>query len=233
MTGHNEVRGVQLRLVQLGKFDQFGIDYCCAGKQTLTAACQQGGIAFDTVVARLVENDAEIKFDSQSENWLGASLTALSNHIEQTHHTYLKLELPRLQMLADKVAKVHGLRQPNLLKLQTVVSAMSQEILEHTAKEETFLFPLLRKLEANIGTKSQWPEGLENAVIGLDSEHQQAGAALMELRHLTNEYTAPESACASWRALLAGLEKFDKDLRIHIHKENSILFPLAIKEGRP
>ena len=62
-----------------------------------------------------------------------------------------------------------------------------------------------------------------------ESEHEDAGAALMQLRQLTDQYVPPEGACASWQALLAGLAHLDQDLRIHIHKENSILFPLAVK----
>ena len=62
----------------------------------------------------------------------------------------------------------------------------------------------------------------------MENEHEDAGQALVKMRELTDQYRAPQGACNSWLALLDGLEKLDKDLRIHIHKENSILFPRAI-----
>ena len=210
-------------------FDHFGIDYCCGGRQTLLAACEQGGIAPDTVIASLVNNDAKVEVDQSALNWLNASLTELANHIEQTHHVYLKSELPRLQALADKVAKVHGVREPRLVKVAAIFSAMSEELLEHTAKEELVLFPFMRLLDQGKGRPNAPFSTVAKPVTCLESEHDDAGAALMQLRQLTDQYVPPEGACTSWQALLAGLAHLDQDLRIHIHKENSILFPLAVK----
>ncbi|MBP9092192.1 iron-sulfur cluster repair di-iron protein [bacterium] len=210
-------------------FDHFGIDYCCGGRQTLLAACERGGIAPDTVIASLVDNDAKVEVDQSALNWLNASLTELANHIEQTHHVYLKSELPRLQALADKVAKVHGVREPRLVKVAAIFSAMSEELLEHTAKEELVLFPFMRLLDQGKGRPNAPFSTVAKPVTCLESEHDDAGAALMQLRQLTDQYVPPEGACASWQALLAGLAHLDQDLRIHIHKENSILFPLAVK----
>lgn len=210
-------------------FDRFGIDYCCGGKQSLDVACEQGGIAPDTVIASLIASDAEVELDQAGENWLNASLTELADHIQQTHHAYLKAELPRLELLSEKVARVHGVREPKLLKVESVFSALSTEILEHTAKEELIVFPFMRSLEHR-ARKAKVPlAAVESAIDCLESEHNDAGSALMQLRELTDEYTPPENACASWQALLAGLAHLDKDLRVHVHKENSILFPLAIK----
>lgn len=210
-------------------FDHFGIDYCCGGRQTLLAACERGGIAPDTVIASLVDNDAKVEVDQSALNWLNASLTELANHIEQTHHVYLKSELPRLQALADKVAKVHGVREPRLVKVAAIFSAMSEELLEHTAKEELVLFPFMRLLDQGKGRPNAPFSTVAKPVTCLESEHDDAGAALMQLRQLTDQYVPPEGACTSWQALLAGLAHLDQDLRIHIHKENSILFPLAVK----
>lgn len=210
-------------------FDSFGIDYCCGGKLTLAAACERGGIVPDTVIASLVDNDAKVEVDQSAQNWLNASLTELADHIEQTHHVYLKSELPRLQALAAKVAMVHGARQPKLLKVAAIFSTMSDEILEHTAKEELVLFPFMRLLDRGKGRPNAPFSTVAKPVSCLESEHDDAGLALMQLRELTDQYVPPEGACSSWQALLAGLAHLDQDLRIHIHKENSILFPLAIK----
>lgn len=210
-------------------FDSFGIDYCCGGKQTLAAACERGGIVTDTVIASLVDSDAKVEVGQSAQNWLNASLTELADHIEQTHHVYLKSELPRIQALADKVAKVHGVREPRLVKVAAIFSAMSEELLEHTAKEELVLFPFMRLLNQGKGRPNAPFSTVAKPVTCLESEHDDAGAALMQLRQLTDQYVPPEGACASWQALLAGLAHLDQDLRIHIHKENSILFPLAVK----
>ncbi len=58
-------------------------------------------------------------------------------------------------------------------------------------------------------------------------EHDQAGAALKDLRELTDGFAPPEDACNSYRAMLDALQTLEQDLHLHIHKENNILFPRA------
>jgi len=210
-------------------FDRFGIDYCCGGKQTLIEACAKGSINPETILAIIQENDALTEVNGEAENWLHASITALIDHIQQTHHAYLKLELPRLQSLADKVALVHGVKEPRLGQVASVFSAMRQEIEQHTMKEDTILFPFMRKLDGRKGLPGAPFGNVANPVHCMESEHNDAGEALLRLRDLTDQYTAPDHACTSWRALVAGLAHLDQDLRTHIHKENSILFPKAIE----
>ena len=91
-------------------FEKLGIDYCCGGRQPLRAACSESGLNYDQVLQQL---QAEAAAPAQGErDWSTASLTDLCDHIEQTHHAYLKEELPRLDFLTAKVASRHGdLRQ--------------------------------------------------------------------------------------------------------------------------
>jgi len=46
---------------------------------------------------------------------------------------------------------------------------------------------------------------------------------------LSNHYTAPEGACMTFMVSLDELKKFEEDLHIHVHLENFILFPKAIR----
>jgi regulator of cell morphogenesis and NO signaling len=209
-------------------FDRYGIDFCCGGKQTLESACAKGLIDAEIVLADLQESDVKAIVDTSTETWLDATLTELADHIQQTHHAYLKLELPRLQELADKAARVHCVKEPRLVQVAAVFSSMRQEIEQHTMKEDMILFPFIRKLDHGNGVPKAPFGTVANPVRCMESEHNNAGAALMQLRALTDQYTVPEHACTSWRALLGGLAHLDQDLRIHINKENTILFPKAI-----
>lgn len=47
------------------------------------------------------------------------------------------------------------------------------------------------------------------------------------MRSLTDDYTPPADACTTYRALLGGLAELERDLHLHVHKENNILFPRA------
>ncbi|MEY3015200.1 MAG: hypothetical protein RIT45_3935 [Pseudomonadota bacterium] len=53
-------------------------------------------------------------------------------------------------------------------------------------------------------------------------------AVLVRMQKLTDGFTPPAGTCNTWRALYAGLEALDADLREHIHLENNVLFPRAL-----
>ena len=63
----------------------------------------------------------------------------------------------------------------------------------------------------------------------MEHEHEAAGAALRRLRELTDDYSVPEGACNTWRALWHGLAALEEDLHQHIHLENNILFPRSME----
>ena len=59
----------------------------------------------------------------------------------------------------------------------------------------------------------------------MELEHDNAGDALRILSSLTKRYTPPVDVCNTYKAMLEGLQELEKDLHMHIHKENNILFP--------
>lgn len=209
-------------------FDRLDIDYCCGGKQTLFDACMKQGVNVEKVIAELQKIDHDSMGNVLGSNVLEFSLSQLVDHIEQTHHAFLKSELPRLELLVVKVARIHGVRQPRMKDVESIFLAMKEEIEQHTLKEEKVLFPYIRTLDqANILPTVVFGS-VGNPIRCMESEHTDAGDALLKLRELTNHYTVPADACTSWKVMIVGLSNLDKDLRTHIHKENSILFPKAI-----
>ena len=206
-------------------FDEFGLDFCCGGKQTLEEACKKRNVDLKVVLTRLADDTNNSDREIQ---WSDKTLTELIDNIESKHHEYLKRELPRLEKLSQKVAKVHGEKAPPLVELAYIFRNLKDEIERHTFKEEMVLFPYIRSLEAGQIDSAPHFGTVANPIRCMESEHEDAGQALAKIRQLTDDFVAPINACASWKALTAGLKAFDEDLRIHIHKENSILFPKAL-----
>ena len=62
----------------------------------------------------------------------------------------------------------------------------------------------------------------------MEMEHEVVGENLEEIRRLSDNYTLPEDACASYSLLYRMLDEFEEDLHLHIHLENNILFPKAL-----
>jgi len=64
------------------------------------------------------------------------------------------------------------------------------------------------------------------------AEHDNAGELLKQMRSASHGYTLPDGACPTYEALYRGLEEFERDLHLHVHLENNILFPRAVELER-
>ncbi len=207
-------------------FERFGIDYCCGGKKTLKQACEDKGLDVESVSAELAAcatAEGEPLVDAAA-----MSLTELADHIEQTHHAYLRRELPRLDWMTEKVATVHGDHEPRLRQIRATYQTLADELFSHMMKEEQVLFPLIRQLEASSTAPAFHCGSLANPMRQMEAEHLDAGSALEAISELSDGYTPPDWACNTYRAMLDALACFQLDLHQHVHKEESILFPKAL-----
>jgi regulator of cell morphogenesis and NO signaling len=211
-------------------FEKFGIDYCCGGKKSLRQVCSERNLDYASVVGELEQQQAAPAHTQR--NWASASLTDLCDHIEQTHHRYLKEELPRLEFLTNKVATRHGAKRPALVEVQRVFAALKTEMDSHMMKEERVLFPLCRQLDVADELPAMHCGSVGNPIEAMIREHEHAGEALSQIRSLTDNYSCPSEACNTYRALFDALEQLERDLHEHVHKENNILFPKAIRLER-
>jgi regulator of cell morphogenesis and NO signaling len=209
-------------------FEALQIDYCCGGGKPLQQACLDRQLDPQQVVAELEHTLADSS-ESDSPDWSTASLAELCNHIVETHHAYLRTELPRLTAMLEKVVKAHGEAHPELARLQNVFAALRLELEPHMFKEEQVLFPAIGQLEQAID-RPAFPFGtVANPIRMMEHEHDDAGAALSQIQTITRGYEVPAGACNTYRALLSGLAELEADMHQHIHKENNILFPRALE----
>ncbi len=207
-------------------FEELEIDYCCGGDQTIHQACTDHRISVDDLVARLEEANANSP-DESFKDWTQVAATELCDHIEQTHHAFLRKELPRLSELVDQVAQAHSDRHPEVLELQSVFGELRAELEPHMLKEEQILFPAIRHLEQS-AIYPQFSFGtVANPIRVMEQEHDAAGSALKRIRELTHDFRPPTDACRTWEVMLEGLRELERDMHQHVHKENNILFPNA------
>ena len=204
----------------------YGLDYCCGGKKLLTEACIEKNLNFATVAAEISAYDAT--HSAQGTDWANASLSDLADHISTVHHGYLKEELPRIEYLADRVLNAHGAKYEHLAELNDVVHQLSDELQNHTRKEDNVLFPWIKKLETATSAADVEGSSVSNPIHVMMAEHDDAGEALGKIKELTQNYTPPAGTCNTHRVFLSALQELEADLHTHIHKENSILFPRAI-----
>lgn len=207
------------------RFNDMELDYCCGGTITLENALKEKGIDIDQFLIELNNEFKEFKFEnSKYVDWREESSENLIKHIVETHHETTFNLLKEIDPLMVKILRVHFSHEPELLiKIHKLFGQLKCELEEHLVKEEKVLIPLMLKYD-QIKDEREKLE-IEEEIRMIVSEHEAAGDILKELAEITNDYKAPEWACFTYRLVYEKLHDLEKDLFIHIHKENSILFP--------
>ncbi len=208
-------------------FEREDLDYCCGGSRTLSEACRERGLDRTVVVAELAEQVA----GDASVPLTALGLVQLVDHIEATYHVPLWRELDRLDVLLEKVVRVHGPRHPELLDVRDTFRRLRADIEPHLRDEEGTIFPAIRRLSV-APSREAVPLDLTEAIDGLAREHDVAGALLGELRVVTGGYQVPDDGCAAYRACFGGLADLEADLHLHVHTENNVLFPAVDRVAR-
>ena len=193
-------------------FHRHGLDYCCHGRRPLTEACVERGIAPEAIVAEITSEESETP---DLTRWDGRPIDELVKHIVDHYHMRLRVELPELISLAAKVERRHGDKDSCPRGLRAHLEAVHQAVLDHLAKEEQILFPMIL---AGRGANAVAP------IAVMESEHRDHAENLEKTRRLTADLVAPEEACPTWRALYLRLGNLESELMEHIHLENNVLF---------
>lgn len=211
-------------------FRDFKLDFCCGGNKTIDEACADKGLDPKEIREALQALDTN---GEKEENYNSWSLDFLIDYIINNHHEYSRRRLPEIGFYAKKVAKVHGPGRQELVQIYEEFTKLHAEMINHLDKEEEILFPYIMKLveaERN-DSKPDAPNfhTAANPVAMMEQEHDEAGEAMAKIRRLSDDYTLPVDACATYTVLFESLEAFEKDLHKHVHLENNILFPKALE----
>ena len=131
------------------------------------------------------------------------------------HHRGIRAKGPQIEALLTKVTEAHSKNHPDLSKEENVLFPYVYEMFQ--AKEEG-----LKVAKFHCGT-------ILYPIEVMEDEHNHEGERFEKISSLTNGFTAPEDACASFRLVLQQLKQFEEALHEHIHLENNIIFPRALE----
>ncbi|MFO0554645.1 MAG: iron-sulfur cluster repair di-iron protein [Polyangiaceae bacterium] len=197
-------------------FQRYRIDFCCGGDISVERAAHDKGVDVAVLVREL---DAAIRARHEGSDAHPKDLptSALVRHIVDTHHAYLRRTLPFLLPLAAKVARVHGERNAKLRALSDTLTTLAKTLYSHLDDEELNLFPLLL---------TDGEQARKDALLAsMLEEHLSVAKLLEELRAAADDYTLPDWACNSYKALFSELAALEKDIFTHVHLENHVLRP--------
>jgi regulator of cell morphogenesis and NO signaling len=215
-------------------FEKLRIDFCCGGDISLEEACKRQKVNADEVLGSLKTLIGSTETDSDRIHAL--PLDQLIDHIVEVHHSYVLEAIPVLQKYLHKIADVHGANHPELAVVEDYFNQTADNLLQHMDKEEQILFPMIKEMVSARSGETEFLGShcgtVQSPISVMKQEHEAEGDRFEKISVMTNNYFIPEDACNSFAYAYQKLQEFEQDLHRHIHLENNILFPEAIKLER-
>lgn len=212
-------------------FQKYGIDFCCGGNKIISEVCNSKGIAIDLVISEL--SSLPKSTTEKYVDYASWPLDLLADYIEKKHHRYVESTAQTLIDYLNKLCSVHGGNHPELFEINKEFNLSARELTAHMKREELILFPFIRKMVTAKNNNQQLQQPgfgtVQNPIQMMMQEHDIEGERFRKMASLSNNYTPPADACNTYKVTLSLLKEFEEDLHLHIHLENNILFPNALK----
>jgi regulator of cell morphogenesis and NO signaling len=211
-------------------FESYNIDFCCGGNISVSEAAKSKGVDADQLLRDVSAHLGEQDEDSRMIESL--TLTGLTDYIIRKHHSYVNETIPFLQQKLQKLVDVHGENHPELSEVNNLFNAAAGNLAAHMKKEELILFPYIRNMEQQVYDGKPAPAvpgKAAEAIRAMEQEHRAEGDRFLRISEITGNYQVPADGCSTYEVTYKTLLEFENDLHRHIHLENNILFPKAIK----
>jgi regulator of cell morphogenesis and NO signaling len=215
-------------------FQEYHIDYCCGGNRSLEEATQSSSISLEELILKL--NSVASLSDPDTEYINRMNLGELTDYIITRHHSYVKHNIPFITANLGKLCSVHGDNHSELLEMKRLFDESASQLTMHMQKEEIMLFPYIKRLIILGKEHAALPQPafgtIANPIQMMIREHQNEGERFESISRISGNYSLPVDACATYEVTYKQLKDFEKDLHRHIHLENNIVFPQALKMER-
>lgn len=202
-------------------FSNYQIDFCCQGNRPLSEV-----LTPENERQLLAELQAAMQSEQQTtmdfRDW---PLDLLVDYIVKKHHRYVEERSQEIKAYLAKIVAVHGAKHPELIELERLFLQSAGDLAVHMKKEELVLFPYIQRM---LGKKEATHGFVEHPIAAMHDDHNQEGERFRTMSALTNGYRAPADACTTYLFTFQRLAEFERDLHMHIHLENNILFPRAL-----
>jgi regulator of cell morphogenesis and NO signaling len=206
-------------------FKNANIDFCCGGNKSLSDSCKEKGLDPE-VLAEEITKLEELP-PNQSQNFKDWELGFLCDYIQNTHHKYVLKTLPELVFYTQKLASVHGENHPELHQIAGLITVINEELLKHLKMEEEVLFPAIKKALSDHSAENK--ALIRSEIDRMSGEHEFAGGSMDQINVISNNYKVPADGCNTYHVGFKLLHEFEDDLHNHVHLENNILYPKALK----
>lgn len=201
-------------------FEDAEIDYSCRGAKTLAEAARDAGYKAEEILARL-----ESANEAGAVDWFHKPLSQLVAFLVSDHVKTITVRAPAIREAIERAVDIYG-EIETLRRIRTIFSDIITTIGTHVLKEERELFPCIHDLErAKTGESKPPTNRLGPRVLHELVEHETFNERSRTLQVLAQQL--PEDVVVMF--LRKELRTFARELHIHMHLENNVLYPRSIE----
>jgi len=213
-------------------FEKYGLDFYLNGKQTLPEACKGKRLDVAQIRSELSKLDYEPGLHLDVS---GMEIENLIEFINTKFHSREKEVLTHILQLIQHVLKEESKEQSFVYFMENVEEIFSDLMhifIRHCHKEDQILFPTIDLLilirAGKVKSSDNKAPSIAHAIHTLESDHRTAVGIFTDLKKCMDDFNIQRGVSGSYIALIESLKAFEKELHMHLHLENNILFPKCI-----
>lgn len=205
--------------------EKYNLDFYCKGDRTLDSALKEEQV--DSV--RFLSELNSIP-NSEPHKW---EILSLIKHLLTEHHEFTRDMLYDLENKGETILQNLTEIKKEFLPIFKSVLKFKEEMEMHLMKEERILFPYISELVESSKTKSMPTSGCHFSTVKdpVSMMHFDHDTASEEVSAMVANFTKIKESHYSEFLInfYHSLIDLQKDLHIHMHLENNVLFPDAIQ----
>jgi regulator of cell morphogenesis and NO signaling len=157
----------------------------------------------------------------------------LAGYVTDKHHSYARQAAEIIHDRLNHLMSMNDDSKEDYRHLWNLFDQLFLELDNHMRKEETILFPFVRKMvQADQGHgEDEFPSVtmVRNPIELLLKEHRRVSNLLQELRMATNHYKPADESSPTCKLCLAEMFDLDQDIQRHFYLEETVLYPKLIR----
>jgi regulator of cell morphogenesis and NO signaling len=205
--------------------NEYGVDYFLRGDRNLETACLEDKCPMSVVLGELWDLKDQ---RTNLVNFQNVSLAELSVYILKTHHSFAEKKVTFIRHTLARLVRENGEHDKRIAKLQSVFHDLCVYLTVHMRHEELVIFPFIRRLGKNKFTFHSISAEVIHPIMAMQEDHCQEVATLKRLSDLTKNYSVTTRADYALQVTYDAMRELERDLKVHMHLENNILFPRAL-----